>query len=147
MTVREAEPVVREWLAVLARCFQLQDAVAVLELDRVRDVWPEELNAHRRGLREARRDRQELVLRCTNPLVTRMNAPAWAANAKVLLHPAKSPAVVGASNQVVAGVHEFQERVADRQAVGTPRRGGGWRPPCRPGTGRSKRGRRVWRPR
>ncbi|RWZ72149.1 hypothetical protein EQK42_31405, partial [Streptomyces albidoflavus] len=114
VTVREAEPVVREWLAVLARCFQLQDAVAVLELDRVRDVSPEELNAHRRGLREARRDRQELVLRCTDRLVTRMNAAAGAANAKVLLHPAKSPAVVGASNQVVAGVHEFQERVADR---------------------------------
>lgn len=113
-TVREAEPAVREWLAVLARCFQLQDAVAVLELDRVREVSPEELNGHRLGLREARRDRQELILRCTDRLVTRMNVAAGAANAKVLLHPAKSPAVVEASNQVVVGVHEFQERVADR---------------------------------
>ncbi len=31
---REAEPKVREWLAVLARTFQLQDGIAVLELDR-----------------------------------------------------------------------------------------------------------------
>ncbi|MEU2050971.1 hypothetical protein ABZ757_36890, partial [Streptomyces albidoflavus] len=43
-----------------------------------------------------------------------MNVAAGAANAKVLLHPAKSPAVVEASNQVVVVVHEFQERVADR---------------------------------
>ncbi|MFF8566521.1 hypothetical protein ACF06N_16345 [Streptomyces albidoflavus] len=113
-TIREAEPVVREWLAVLARCFQLQDAVAVLELDRVRDVSPEELNGHRLGLREARQDRQELILRCTDRLVTRMNVAAGAANAKVLLHPAKSPAVVEASNQVVVGVHEFQERLGNR---------------------------------
>jgi hypothetical protein len=37
---KEAEPEVREWLAVLARTFQLQDAVYVLELDRVLDSSP-----------------------------------------------------------------------------------------------------------
>ena len=31
---REAESTVQDWLTVLARCFQLQDAIAVLELDR-----------------------------------------------------------------------------------------------------------------
>ena len=39
---KEAESKVQEWLAVLARCFQLQDAIAVLELDRVLDASPDD---------------------------------------------------------------------------------------------------------
>ena len=38
---KEAVSNVEEWLAVLARCFQLQDAIAVLELDRVLDAQTE----------------------------------------------------------------------------------------------------------
>ncbi|WP_030756594.1 MULTISPECIES: hypothetical protein [unclassified Streptomyces] len=110
-TVREAEFPVREWLAVLARCFQLQDAMAVLELDRVLDAFPEELDGHCLGLKAARQDRQELISRSTERLVGRMNAVAGTANAKVLLHPAKSPAVVRSSNQMVIGVHDFHERL------------------------------------
>lgn len=46
-TIQKAEPKVREWLAVLARCFQLRDVFSVLELDRVLDDSPDELDAHR----------------------------------------------------------------------------------------------------
>ncbi|WP_329215424.1 hypothetical protein OG257_30155 [Streptomyces sp. NBC_00683] len=106
-TAKEAESAVREWLAVLARCFQLQDAMAVLELDRVLDVSPEELNEHRLGLKAARQDRLELILRTTERLLARMNAAADTANAKVLLHPAKSPAVVQSSNHVATCVSDF----------------------------------------
>lgn len=108
---REAESAVREWLAVLARCFQLQDAVAVLELDRVLDASPEELDGHRLGLKAARQKRLEYIARSTERLVARMNAAAEAANSKVLLHPTKSPAVVQSSNQVVTGVHDFHGRL------------------------------------
>lgn len=110
-TVREAESPVRDWLAVLARCFQLQDAIAVLELDRVLDASPEEVDAHRLGLRAARQDRRELISRSTGRLVARMDAVAGTANAKVLLHPGKSPAVVQSSNHVAIGVHDFHERL------------------------------------
>ncbi|MFJ9059241.1 hypothetical protein [Streptomyces sp. NPDC102409] len=106
-TVREAESTVREWLVVLARCFQLQDAMAVLELDRVLDVSPEELNGHRLGLKAARQDRLELILRTTERLLARMDAVADTANTKVLLHPAKSPAVVRSSNHVATSVCDF----------------------------------------
>jgi hypothetical protein len=106
-TVREAESTVREWLAVLARCFQLQDAMAVLELDRVLDVSPEELNGHRLGLKAARQDRLELILRTTERLLAMMDAVADTANTKVLLHPAKSPAVVRSSNHVATSVCDF----------------------------------------
>ncbi|WP_327430488.1 hypothetical protein [Streptomyces sp. NBC_01236] len=110
-TAKEAESTVREWLAVLARCFQLQDAVAVLELDRVLDASPEELDGHRLGLRAARQHRLELISRSTERLVARMNAAADSANAKVLLNPIKSPAVVQSSNHVATAVHDFHGRL------------------------------------
>ncbi|MFF3418961.1 hypothetical protein ACFYW9_30360 [Streptomyces sp. NPDC002698] len=110
-TTKEAESTVRQWLAVLARCFQLQDAIAVLELDRVLDASPEELDGHRLGLKAARQRRLELISRSTERLVARMNAAADSANAKVLLNPVKSPAVVQSSNHVATGVHEFHGRL------------------------------------
>lgn len=109
--VKEAEGIIREWLAVLARCFQLQDAVAVLELDRVLDASPDELNGHRLGLKAARQGRLEHISRSTETLLARMNAAAGVANAKVLLHPTASPAVVQSSNQVATGVHDFHVRL------------------------------------
>ncbi|MFA1538060.1 hypothetical protein [Actinomadura monticuli] len=115
-TAKGAESTVREWLAVLARCFQLQDAIAVLELDRVLDASPEELDGHRLGLKAARQDRLKLISRCTERLVARMDAAAGTANAKVLLHPTKSPAVVQASNHVATGVHDFHGRLGIESA-------------------------------
>lgn len=92
---------------MLARCFQLHDAVAVLELDRVLDAAPEELDRHRIGLKAARQDRLELISQATARLLERMNAAAAKANSKVLLNPIQSPAVVEASNRVSTGVHDF----------------------------------------
>ncbi|MEU4244470.1 hypothetical protein [Actinoplanes sp. NPDC026619] len=108
---KEAEAKVQEWLAVLARCFQLQDAIAVLELDRVLDASPDELDGHRLGLKEARQKRLELISRTTQLLVTRINAAAGMANEKVLLHPTTSPAVVRSSNHVAISVDEFHGRL------------------------------------
>ncbi|KOV51230.1 hypothetical protein ADL00_41250 [Streptomyces sp. AS58] len=119
-TAKEAEDRVREWLAVLARCFQLQDAIAVLELDRVLDVSPEELNGHRLGLKAARQDRLEHISRSTDRLVARMNVAAGTANARVLLHPTKSPAVVQASNHVATGVYDFHGRLGIESGSRSP---------------------------
>ena len=81
-TSKEVESKVQEWLAVLARCFQLQDAMGVLELDRVLDTTPEELDRHRLALRAARRNRLELISRSTEHLLARMNAAAGTVNTK-----------------------------------------------------------------
>lgn len=108
---REAESKVQDWLAVLARCFQLQDAIAVLELDRVLDASPDELDQHRLAIRTVRQNRVELISRSTELLLARMDAAAGAANAKVLLHPSTSRAVVHSSNHVAAAVGEFQVRL------------------------------------
>lgn len=109
--IRDAQPEVQKWLAVLARCFQLQDAVAVLELDRVLDATPDELDRHRLGLQAARQDRMALISECTERLISRMDTAAGTANTKVLLHPSKAPALVDASNEVSGSILEFHGRI------------------------------------
>ncbi|MBQ1033367.1 hypothetical protein KBX26_25550 [Micromonospora sp. C97] len=110
-TAKEAESKVQEWLAVLARCFQLQDAVAVLELDRVLDTSPGELEEHRVAIRAARRNRLDLISRSTSRLLSRMDAAAGTANAKVLLNPSTSRAVVHSTNHVATTVVDFHGRL------------------------------------
>lgn len=107
----ETESKVQEWLAVLARCFQLQDAIAVLELDRVLDASPEELDRHRLALRVVRQNRLELIARSTEHLMARIDAAAGRANAKVLLHPSTSRDVVHSSNHVSIVVDDFHSRL------------------------------------
>lgn len=108
---KAAAATTEEWLAVLARCVQLQDGLAVLELDRVLDADPAELDRHRLGLRAARDKRLDLIARCTEQLLARMSAAAGQANAKVLLHPTSAPAAVLSSNRVSTAVGEFQGRL------------------------------------
>jgi hypothetical protein len=107
----EVQSKVQEWLAVLARCFQLQDALSILELDRVLDATPHELDQHRVGLNAARRNRLDLIARSTERLMDRMDVAANAANSKVLLHPTSSRTVVGSSIHVVRSVVDFQSRL------------------------------------
>ncbi|MFD3315786.1 hypothetical protein [Streptomyces sp. NPDC058694] len=102
----EAESEVRELLAVLARCFELQDAMDVLRLDRVLDVSPAELDGHRLALNADRQDRRERISRETEHLMARIDA-AGRANSKVLLHSATSRAVVGSINRVGIAVDDF----------------------------------------
>ncbi|MEF3120504.1 hypothetical protein [Kocuria flava] len=116
----DAETRTREWLAVLARCFQLQDALAVLELDRVLDGSPEELEQHRLALRAARQNRRDFISQSTERLMARMDEAAGTANAKVLLHPRDSRTVVQASNDVAVAVVDFHARLGierDREAL------------------------------
>lgn len=108
---KDAESKVQDWLAVLAHCFQLQDALAVLELDRVLDSSPNELDQHRLALRVARQNRLELISLSTENLVSRMRTAAGTANTKVLLHPTTSRAVVHSSNHVVTAVVDFHGRL------------------------------------
>ncbi|PFG42430.1 hypothetical protein ATJ88_1092 [Isoptericola jiangsuensis] len=113
----EAVTEVQEWLAVLARCFQLQDALGVLELDRVLDAAdPDELDRHRRGLAKARQDRLELIERSTVRLLERMDAAAGRANTKVLLNPTASPRVVRSSERAATAVGELHDRLGIESA-------------------------------
>jgi hypothetical protein len=108
---KDAERTAREWLAVLARCFQLQDAISVLELDRVLETAPDDLDGHRIGLQAARQRRLDAISYTTGQLMARLEAAAGTANTKVLMHPTKSRAVVESSNHVGASVTAFQARL------------------------------------
>jgi hypothetical protein len=100
---------VQKWLVVLARCFELLDEVGILELDRVLDTSPEELDQHRIGLKSARRDQLNFVLEGTAYLLIRLKAAVDNANSKVLFNPVQSPTVIKAGNQIFADVHELRE--------------------------------------
>ena len=121
---KQAQDTVVEWLAVLARCFQLQEGMGVLELDRVLDASPDELDNHRVALQTARGRRRELIATTTTQLVARMDAAASRANAKVLLNPISAKVVVHASNQVASGVGDLHATlgVADERAALEARR-------------------------
>ena len=110
-TAKEAGSKVQGWLVVLARCFRLQEAIAVLELDRVLDAAPDDLDGHRPGLKASRQKRLDTISRSTGRLMARMDAAAGTANAKVLLHPATSPAVVQSGEHVASVVADFHGRL------------------------------------
>lgn len=125
-TTREVESAFLEWLTVLAHCFRLLDGLAVLEVDRVLDSSPEDLNQHRLGLKAARQNRLDLICQCTGQLMARMQAAGATglANTNILLHPQTSRAVVESSNRVAAAVADFHERLGierDRQHAGPKR--------------------------
>jgi hypothetical protein len=108
---KDVETKVQSWLAVLARCFQLLDAVAVIELDRVLEVAPDDLDGHRLGLRAVRQKRLETISQSTERLLSRMTAAAATANQKVLFNPVASPAVVQSSEHVVTAIVDLHGRL------------------------------------
>lgn len=117
---KQAQDTVVDWLAVLARCFQLQEGLGVLELDRVLDASPDELDQHRIALQTARERRREVIATTTTQLVARMDTAASRANAKVLTNPMSARAVVHASNDVASGVQDLHATLGvidERQAL------------------------------
>lgn len=108
-TTALAKSKVQGWLPVLARCFQLQDALGILELDRVLGAAPEELDKHRLGLTTARQNRLDLISRTTERLMARMDAAAGTANKNVLLHPLDSQAAVRSIEYVAVNVVNFRD--------------------------------------
>lgn len=112
-----AQAEARKWLVVLARCCHLQDAVGVLELERVLDASPDDLDQHRLGLKASREDRFSLIAGATGPLLDQMSVVAAQANAKVLVHPRRAPRMVESSNVVTAEVAELRSLFAADAAV------------------------------
>jgi hypothetical protein len=103
----QAERDVRKWLALLARCSMLHDAVDVLELDRVLAEAPQELPAYRSGLQHARQQRGTVIAEHTRHLLDRMDLAVDTANAKIVWNRKKSVDVVRHANQLAPGIHDF----------------------------------------
>ncbi len=105
--VRKIERDAQDWLSVLARCVQLHDATGVLELDRVLDGLPEDLEAHRRGLLTARAKRLSAIAAASESLGAKLTSVSTAANSAVLLHPGSAKAVLAAADYTAQALDEF----------------------------------------
>ncbi|RNM11867.1 hypothetical protein EFL26_22280 [Nocardioides pocheonensis] len=114
------------WLSVLARCFQLHEEAAVLELDHVREVAPLDLDGHRLALNESRDGLRGRITQTTVGLVRRLDQAASDADLEILLHSRSVRAIVQSSNAVGDSVMAFQAPLGieiEREAVSSA----GWR--------------------
>lgn len=104
-----------EWLVVLARCAALQDACDVLEIDRVLEAHPEDVEEHRRALALARDTRRKEVREAAEGLLSRLNAVASLSDRSVVAHPKAAQRVIDMRNRV-ADVFEAALRSMDIDA-------------------------------
>ena len=109
-------------LAILTRCFELQDQFRVIELDHVMATAPESLDGHRRGVAEARENRRERVLEITSNLMNQLTAAGGVANENVLLHARAATSVFGSLNAIGTSIDEFHAPLsiatAEREVLG-----------------------------
>ncbi|BBH66650.1 hypothetical protein ACTI_33350 [Actinoplanes sp. OR16] len=116
----DAEREAHRWLVVIARCFQLERSLTVVELDRVSQENPEKLDAYREGAYEARRTQLDHVLRRTRKVRARLDTVVDTANDHVFTNPRKSPAVVESSNKLSGLVADLYGLIGIDAVTGEP---------------------------
>ena len=104
---QEIECEVAVQLAVLARCFELQDKFRVVELDHVLATAPENVEGHRLGVADARDRRRASVLENTTRLMAQMDAAGGIANENILLHARAARSVIDSLNSTAATLDDF----------------------------------------
>lgn len=95
------------WLTVLARCLQLQNEYAVLELDHVFDTAPALLDGHRIGLDAALQQRRSKIVLKTGRLMTRLDQAGGIARENVVLHARAASKVINSINTVNDSIDDF----------------------------------------
>jgi hypothetical protein len=105
--VREIEHEAAVQLAILARCFELQDEFRVVELDHVLATAPENLEGHRLGVAAAREKRRAGVIDSTRRLMSRLDAAGGIANDNILLHARAARSVIDSLNATAEIVDDF----------------------------------------
>jgi hypothetical protein len=105
---REIEAEVNLWLAVLARCFELHNDFADLELGHVLDTAPSSLDGHRLGIAAAMQKRRLRIVSTTTHLLTRLDKAGAVAQTNVVLHARAARTVVDSINTVGDSIEDFQ---------------------------------------
>lgn len=106
-SMKEIEQETAIWLAVLARCFQLQDDYQILELDHVLATTPANIDRHRLALNDSKAKRRLKVSKKTQHLISKMDEASGFASSNVLLHARAAKSVIDSANQVGDSVEEF----------------------------------------
>ena len=121
--IKPARAEVKEWLAVLAQTFRLHDGFSVLELDRVLDESPEDLENYRQGLITARTQRLSEITEVTELLLDRIEEAAELSNGQHVLKFRAAPSLVrnctATAEQVVGfqralGIEDESHSIQDR---------------------------------
>lgn len=105
---REIETEVKLWLAVLARCFELHNDFADLEIGHVLDTAPTSLDGHRLGIEAAMQERRLRIVSTTTHLLTRLDKAGAVAQTNVVLHARAARTVVDSINTVGDSIEAFQ---------------------------------------
>lgn len=104
---QDIETEVGVWLAALARCFQLQNELAILEVDHVVDTAPASLDGHRLGLDAALQQRRSKVFQKTKILRSLLDKAGGSARERVVLHAISARKVVNSVNSVSESIDDF----------------------------------------
>lgn len=119
----EVEREVAVWIAVLARCFELQDEFKILELDHVLATAPDKFDGHRQGVVNASETRRTLILQRTTQLMGRLDEAGSIARETMLLHAKAARAVVEALNSTGMLVDNFHAPLgieSSREVLSSP---------------------------
>lgn len=119
-----AEPAVREWLAVTAKCVQMQDAFAMLELGYALKADPGEVESTRLAIADNRSKRLRLITDALCPWPPLLQDIAAKANRQVMLHPKKAPMIADTCGRIGQDLALFASRIGlplDEQRIMTRR--------------------------
>lgn len=119
----ELEEEVALQLAIIGRCFELQDEFEVIELDHVLATAPEHFEGHSLGKAKVRSTRRAEVVAKTERLLQQMDEVGGVAVANIVLHRKAAQTVVGSLERSVAALDDFSE------PLGVAAARHGWRVP------------------
>lgn len=126
----EIEQEIMMHLAVLARCFELEDQFRIIELDHVMATAPDYLEGHRQGVTENRDKRRGAVLGKTQSLMQQLDRYGAIANENIILHSRPARDIVKSLNATAESIASFHQplgvTIARKDVSALP-----WRTACR----------------
>jgi hypothetical protein len=105
--IKSVETNIPMWLTILANCASLYDSIAILELDRVMDTYPDDLDNHRIGLKAARTNRLGAIAMALETILGKVSESVERANAKVLFNPLQTPKTVESCRSIALTIIEI----------------------------------------
>lgn len=98
---------IHQWLGMLASAVRMQDQVSCIELARVCQEEPEQLEAHKKGIVLARNKRLAEIEQSLNALGRQLETKAEIVGGKVLLNPYSSPHAIANIESITSDLNAF----------------------------------------
>lgn len=98
---------IHQWLGMLASAVKMQDQVSCIELARVCQEEPEQLEAYKKGIVLARNKRLEEIEQSLNALGKQLEEKAKTVGGQVLLNPYSSPHAIANIESIASDLNAF----------------------------------------